>query len=103
LYLVNTSLLSGIDPKPKRPAVVVALPAYGLTDVPVLTRTTDTSERGVGHPANAALGLTKPGVFAYRFLRSMDSKYFARAEITPFLGMLETVYFEQIVTWWEAG
>lgn len=103
LYLVNTSLLSGSDPKPKRPAVVVTLPAYGLTDVPLLTRTTGTSERGVEHPTNATLGLTQRGVFAFRFLRSMDSKYFAQGEITPFLGMLEAPYFEQILTWWETG
>ena len=103
LYLVNTRLLSGTDPKPRRPAVVIALPAFGLTDVPLLTRTTDTGERGVQHPANPALGLTKPGVFAYRFFRSMDSRYFAQQAITPFLGMLEAPYFAQIRAWWEAG
>lgn len=102
LYLVNTQLLSGTDPKPRRPAVVVALPAYGLSEVPLLTRTSDTTARGVPHPANPALGLTKPGVFAFRFHRSLDLRFF-RDEITPFLGMLETKYFDEILAWWETG
>lgn len=98
--MVNTRLLSGTDPKARRPAVVVALPAYGLTDARLLTRTSDITARGVQHPANRDLGLTKPGVFAFQFLRSLDIRYFAGG-ITPFLGMLEEQYLKEILNWWE--
>lgn len=101
LYQVRTILLSGTDPKPTRPVVVLALPPVGLPDVPVLARTSDTSERGVQHPKNFALGLTKDGVFGFRFQRSIDVKHFANPDAVSYLGMLEEQYFGHIVTWWE--
>ena len=101
VYRIETSLLSGRDPKPKRPAVVLALPAFGLTHVPVLMRTTDTHEVGVLHPASRSLGLTREGVFAFRFLRSLDQKWFNVPEAVEFLGMLEPAYFGKIQAWWE--
>ena len=101
LYRVRTTLLSGTDPKPTRPVVVLALPPFGLPDVPVLTRTSDTSERGVFHPRNPALGLSKDGVFGYRYRRSIDERYFRVDDAVTYLGDLEAVYFDQIVQWWE--
>lgn len=81
--------------------VVLALPPAGLPDVSVLTRTSDTNERGVSHPKNPALGLSKDGVFGYRYLRRIDVKHFANEDAVTFLGMLEQPYFDQIVEWWE--
>jgi len=101
LYRVDTVLLSGTDPKPTRPVVVLALPPAGLPDVHVLTRTSDTSERGIRHPRNPALGLSKDGVFGFRYLRGIDVKHFANAGAVTYLGMLEQPYFDQIVEWWE--
>lgn len=101
LYRIDTILLSGYDPKPKRPAVVVAMPAFGTTDVRVLTRTSDTTQRGIQHPRNRSLGLTKNGVFVYRFLRRLDEKCFSRTTQVVYLGMLEPVYFQQVQEWWE--
>lgn len=101
LYQVRTALLSGTDPKPTRPVVVIALPPVGLPDVPVITRTSDTSERGVFHPRNLALGLSKDGVFGYRYLRSIDERYFRVTDAVAFLGMLEQGCFDQIIQWWE--
>lgn len=101
LYRIDTILLSAYDPKPKRPAVVLAMPAYGTTDVRVLTRTSDTTQRGVQHPKSRSLGLTKDGVFAYKFLRSLDQKCFSDTTRVVYLGMLEPVYFQKVQAWWE--
>lgn len=95
-------LLSAYDPKPRRPAVVIALPPYGLPDLPVLTRTSDTTVRGVPHPRNPALQLSKEGVFGYAYLRRIDARYFtAPAHMVVFLGMLEPEYFTKVLAWWE--
>lgn len=101
LYQVRTILLTGTDPKPTRPVVVLALPPLGLPDVPVLARTSDTRERGIAHPKSPALGLTKDGVFGFRYQRSLDVKHFANEDAVAYLGMLEQPYLDQIVTWWE--
>lgn len=102
LYLVDTVLLSAYDPKPRRPAVVIALPPYGLSDPPVLTRTSDTSIRGVQHPRNPALQLSKDGVFGYQYLRHLNIGHFtASPHAVVFLGMLEEEYFAKVLTWWE--
>lgn len=101
LYRVDTCLFSGQDPKPRRPAVVLALPPFGLTDVPMLTRTSDTRQNGIRHPANGALGLTKDGVFAFKFVRSVDERYFRVPSVVHYLGMLQPPYFSQILAWWE--
>lgn len=101
LYRLDTVLVSGRDPKAKRPAVVLAMPAHGLTDVPVLTRTSDTAETGIAHPRNPSLGLSKDGVFAFRFLRSVDARLLRVPALSEFLGMLEPEYFERILDWWE--
>lgn len=102
LYRIDTVLLSGVDPKPRRPAVVIALPPYGLSDLPVLGRTSDTTVRGIDHPRNLALGLTKDGVFGYRYLRHIDARHFtASPHAVDFLGMLEDEYFAKVLSWWE--
>lgn len=54
LYRIDTVLLSVSDPKPKCPAVVIAVPV-GLPDVSVVTRTSDTTVQGLRHPASPAL------------------------------------------------
>lgn len=102
LYRVDTVLLSVYDPKPRRPAVVIALPPYGLAHLPVLTRTSDTTVRGVQHPRNPTLELSKDGVFGYAHLRRIDARHFtASPHAVVFLGMLETEYFMQVLAWWE--
>jgi hypothetical protein len=101
LYRVETALLSGRDPKPKRPATVIALPAYGLDDVPLITRTSDLDEPGIAHPRNVPLGCTKDGVFGHRFVRHLDIRYFRVPAVAEYLGMLESSTFQAILEWWE--
>lgn len=102
MYLIDTVLLTGNDPKPRRPVVVLAQPAYGLTSVPVLARTTDTSIDGVRHPRNNGLQLSKDGMFAYRYLRHVDVRHFtASPNAVVFLGMLEPEYYAWVQQWWE--
>ncbi len=101
-YRVETVLLSVYDAKPRRPAVVIALPPYGLPDLLVLTRTIDTTVRGVQHPRNPAQQLSKDGVFGYEYLRRIDARHFtASPHAVVFLGMLETMYFTKVLAWWE--
>lgn len=101
IYWVETKLLSGTDPKMKRPVVVVALPPPDLPDVRVLSRTSNINQSGIAHPANPALGLFKPGVFAHRFLRSIDEKYFRVGAAVEYIGMLEPEYLGKMMEWWE--
>jgi hypothetical protein len=73
MYLVDTLILNGRDPKPFRPVVVVRVPDP-ITDaadrrVWVVTRTTDMRQQGVPHAADRGLGLDQPGVFADAYVR----------------------------------
>lgn len=101
LYRVETIWLSGTDPKAKRPLVVLAMPGYGLTDVPLLARTTQLGMSGVPHAANTSIGCTKDGVFAFKFLRRLDITHFAYAERAQYLGDVDAVTFGAIIKWWE--
>jgi mRNA-degrading endonuclease toxin of MazEF toxin-antitoxin module len=101
LYLVNTALLNGNDKKPRRPLVVISPPAFGMDSVPVLTCTTDLAQKGVAHAAAPELGLSKDGVFAYRFLRSMELRWFAVPGAAEPLGPLQATTFLEILAWWE--
>lgn len=101
LYLFRTVLLSGRDKKPYRPGVVLAPPPAGLSDVPLLMRTTVLCEKGVGHQANPALGLSKEGVFGFRHQRYLDVRFFGVAGAVKYLGMLEASCFAEIRRWWE--
>lgn len=101
LYRVDTTRLTGMDPKPQRPAVVLALPAVGLTTVRLLMRTTQTHVRGIAHAANPALGLTKDGVFAFTYLRSIELRDFSNPRFVAYLGQLDSATWTQIEQWWE--
>lgn len=101
LYRVNTTLLSGTDKKSQRPAVVIALPAYGLSDVRLLMRTTQLDVPGVPHAAHPELGLTKAGVFGFAYLRSLDLKIFQQPALVEYLGTLDPKTWDQIQQWWE--
>jgi hypothetical protein len=53
-------LLDPTDPEPKRPAVVMALPAKSDGEIPVVTRSS-TEENGQFHPLYPEHGLNKNG------------------------------------------
>jgi hypothetical protein len=96
--------MSGNDPKEKRPAVVIRMPPPGLDVVTVLTRTTQVTQfRGVSHPRNPVIGLTKDGIFALQHLRSLDTKYFQVPEAVEYLSDVEPEILVQLVTLWEGG
>lgn len=100
VYRIETVLLSARDPKARRPAVVIALCPPGLPDVTVVTRTSDTSAAGVAHPASPGLSLSKPGVFAYKFQRTIDVKFFKLTQEVVYLGQLEQPFFDELLRWW---
>jgi len=64
VYLVNTILYSASDPASARPAVVLEADPNPHRLIRVVTRTSDTSVRGVAHRADRALGLERDGVWS---------------------------------------
>jgi mRNA-degrading endonuclease toxin of MazEF toxin-antitoxin module len=104
LYWIDTALMTGKDPKPRRPAVVIRLAPVGLDVVTVLTRSTQVLDlHGVFHPKNPALGLTKDGVFALKHVRSLDPKYFGVQHAVEFVGDVEPSTLAQLLQLWEDG
>jgi hypothetical protein len=64
LYWVRTIILWSGDRKPTRPVVVIEVPSDLFGRIAVVTRTTDTTRKGVAHDPVPEIGLAKPGVFA---------------------------------------
>jgi mRNA-degrading endonuclease toxin of MazEF toxin-antitoxin module len=94
-----TVVISGNDPKGRRPVVVVQEVRYDL--VQVITRTSDVGVKGVLHPADDSLGLSKPGVFSMRHLRSIEDRHF-HGDTVEYLGMLGDPYLRQVIEMWES-
>jgi mRNA-degrading endonuclease toxin of MazEF toxin-antitoxin module len=104
LYRIETAIMSGSDPKPKRPAVVIRMPPPGLGVVTVLTRTTQVNRyRGVRHPRDAAIGLTKDGVFSLQHTRTLDLRYFLVPQAVEYLADVEEDILIQLLKLWENG
>jgi mRNA-degrading endonuclease toxin of MazEF toxin-antitoxin module len=99
LWWMPTVVISGNDPKGRRPIVVVQEVRYGL--VQVITRTSDVSVKGVLHPADDSLGLNKPGVFSMRHLRSIEERHFS-GNTVEYLGTLGDPYLRQVIEMWES-
>lgn len=93
VYMMATSALSGFDPKPERPVVVVRVPDATIDPaddrVWVVARTTDLHQDGVKHPADTSLRLDRPGVFAERYTRTADIQAFDDPEVARRLGTLD--------------
>jgi hypothetical protein len=64
LYWVSTIILWSGDRKPTRPVVVIEVPPDLFGRIAVVTRTTDTTRKGVTHDPMPEIGLGKSGVFA---------------------------------------
>jgi mRNA-degrading endonuclease toxin of MazEF toxin-antitoxin module len=94
LYWVSTVILWGGDRKPTRPVVVIEAPLGRLTRIVVVTRTTDTTRKGVPHQAMPEIGLAKPGVFAD--LRSAESSLWTPRNARR-LGILPQEVFDDVM------
>lgn len=94
MYLVETSILNGHDPKPFRPVVVTRVPDPAIDGpdrrVWVVTRTTDMRQEGVAHAADVRLGLELPGVFADAYVRWGDLDDFNDGDRARLLGDLDS-------------
>lgn len=101
IYLVETWIFGGSDPKQNRPCVVVREPASETDLVMVITRTSDTDVRGVQHPQDPSLRLTLPGVFSLRHLRSAEARLFMAA--VEFRGELPEPYLTRVKDLYEKG
>jgi hypothetical protein len=82
------------DPKEWRPVVVIERPAGLVGRVHVVTRTTDTTRKGVDHPPMPALGLQSPGVF-WRYTSAEAVSWTPRN--CRLLGMLDPVTLRQVL------
>jgi len=83
LYWVQTVILSGRDPKPSRPVLVLPIAPPNSTTIHVIARTSDLDARGVFHPRQPDIGLTKDGVFGFVHHRSLDVVHFSRGTRKP--------------------
>jgi len=101
MYLVDTSILNGRDPKPYRPVVVIRVPdpAVDGSDrrVWVVTRTTDMRQQGVAHAADLRLGLDLPGVFADAYVRWGDLGDFKDRDRARLLGHVDSRILRRVL------
>ena len=93
VWLVDTSMLNGRDPKLTRPVVVVRVPDASVDGsdrrVWFVARTTDMRKRGVTHAADPRLGLSFPGVFADEYVRWGDLDDLNDADAARLMGDLD--------------
>lgn len=97
LYWVDAFLFLG-DPERDRPVVVVEAPRDHLDRVSVITRTHDTSVKGVLHPADPKNGCNKPGVFALKNHHRLELSDFV--ENSELAGQLTEPYLSQVLHLW---
>jgi len=94
IYLVRTEIMLLPDPKERRPAVVIERPAGPVGRVHVVTRTTDTTRKGVAHPPTPALGLQSAGVF-WRYTSTEAASWTPRN--CRLLGILDPLTLRRIL------
>jgi mRNA-degrading endonuclease toxin of MazEF toxin-antitoxin module len=94
LYWVNTIIFWSSDRKRTRPVVVIESPPDRFGRIMMVTRTSDTTCKGVFHDAMPEIGLTKPGVF--RSLASTAASLWTPRNVRR-LGPLPAATFDKIV------
>jgi hypothetical protein len=96
LYRVNTIIYTfGHDPAAERPAVVIGVPASGITHSPIqLVTRTSKGVPGVEHPADISLGCDRDGVFSD--LVSVEQKLW-RPESVICLGVLPEPFLSRVL------
>src|SRR5437762_1175659 len=94
LYWVNTIITWSGDRKPTRPAVVIEAPVQGIGRIMMVSRTSDTTRKGVHHDAMPEIGLNKPGVF--RTLTSTEASLWTPRNVQR-LGALPADVFNEIM------
>jgi len=101
VYMVDTSILNGRDPKPCRPVVVVSVPDNGADlRVWVVARTSDLRQQGVPHPADSRLRLDRPGVFADAYVRWGHLDDFTDGRRARLCGKLDQRTLERVLGRW---
>jgi hypothetical protein len=94
VYWVATEILDRRDEKPRRPAVVIKVPASLNGRVVVVTRTTDLDAPGVPHGASPELDLDVEGVFAQ--LRTAEARLWYKPNV-EWLGPLGKFLLEKVI------
>lgn len=94
LYWAHTIILWSGDRKLTRPVVVIEVPKDRFGRVMVVTRTSDTTRKGVQHDAMPGIGLSKPGVFVR--LASTEASLWTPRNVQP-LGALPDEVFAAVM------
>jgi hypothetical protein len=94
VYWVATEILDAYDIEPRRPAVVVLVPATLDGRITVVTRTTRPGIPGVPHDPDPNLGLRKPGTFFY--VRTAEARLWKRPHV-EWMGTLDEEVLRLII------
>lgn len=94
LYWIDTTILDAYDKRPRRPGLVVEVPADPNGRLTIVTRTTNIDRPGVYHDADPGLGLNRPGVFAY--LRTAEAHLWT-PELVTYLDRVDAELLAQVL------
>jgi len=97
LFLVSTAILDAVDVHPRRPGVVIEIPANLGGRIQLVTRTRNLKQAGVPHPPMPSADLYEPGVFAYP--RSAEALLWKREHVT-WLGVLDAQTLAAVLAYW---
>lgn len=86
VYWIATEILDGYDVEPRRPGVVVQVPATLDGRITVVTRTTQPGKPGVSHDPDPDLDLHKRGTFSY--VRTAEARLWKRPHV-EWMGTLD--------------
>lgn len=100
VYMTTTLIFTNGDHAIERPVVVVRAPRHTLDYLTVIQRSsTATSQRGVDHPRDPALGLDRDGRWVLQYQRAARCDEFL--SVARHAGRLPDAYLEPLIEMWE--
>jgi hypothetical protein len=101
VFHAETWIFGDGDDKDRRPVVVVRAPRSIADIVTVIERTASRFDlRGIDHPPDAELKLTKQGKWVLRYTRHADAIRFSESCV-ELVGSLPATYLDPLMTMWE--
>lgn len=100
IFMTGTLIFVNGDHAIERPTVVVRAPRHRLDYLTVIQRSsTVTTQRGVDHPRDLALGLDKEGRWVLDYQRAARCDLFVAA--ARYAGILSDPFLEPLIEMWE--
>jgi hypothetical protein len=100
VFMTATLIFTNGDHAIERPVVVVRAPRHKLDYLTVIQRSsTATTQRGVDHPRDLALGLDRDGRWVLDYQRAARCDEFVSA--ATHAGRLPDAYLDPLVEMWE--